>query len=65
MLTFWFELSRRKRGALRKKNRENESVGRIKILDGTSLSKPVACEVKKEEKDEEEDEEKSSNGEKR
>ena len=25
-----------------------------KILDGTSLSKPVACEVKKEEKDEEE-----------
>ena len=34
-------------------------------MDGTSLSKPVACEVKKEEKDEEEDEEKSSDGEKR
>ena len=36
-----------------------------KILDGTSLSKPVACEVKKEEKDEEEEEEESSDGETR
>ena len=36
-----------------------------KKLVETSLSKPVACEVKKEEKDEEEDEEKSSDGEKR
>ena len=34
-------------------------------MDGTSLSKPVACEVKKEEKDEEEEEEESSDGEKR